>query len=137
MSELCTWIYVVADYTGGAPKRPIKVGISDEPTSRLRTIQTGCPSPLIEVARFRFKTRKVAADVEGAFHKYNSGFRTSGEWFDIDPASAVHMIITIIQSRCEMHDIDPKHAESLLNFAGGREYAEGVIRRLRGWRFTP
>jgi hypothetical protein len=76
---------------------PVKIGISDNPENRLKSLQTGFPEKLeikyLEVLDERKKARKF----EGLLHKDISHLRSHGEWFNLDVAAAIlHVQFTII-----------------------------------------
>lgn len=83
-----TYIYVI----GSDEVRPVKIGMSDDPVSRLKTLQTGNP--------FRLHIRlMVQSDrsLEGLLHRHFKDVRTQGEWFDFgdaDPVKAVHRMLS-------------------------------------------
>ena len=70
-------VYFVQAVDGG----PIKIGISFDPTSRLRSIQTGSHSKLIVIGTIPGGRRK-----ERELHERFREFRLNGEWFRAESA---------------------------------------------------
>lgn len=59
----------------------MKIGKSNDPIKRLKSLQTGCPSKITMVGAIKCKSENHAFRVESAFHKYFSEKRKDGEWF--------------------------------------------------------
>ncbi|MEM9110563.1 MAG: GIY-YIG nuclease family protein [Planctomycetota bacterium] len=53
-----------------------KIGVSDNPEARLKTIQTGCPETVVLI-------NKIKGNVERDMHEMFAKYRTNGEWFKI------------------------------------------------------
>ncbi len=80
-----TWIYVVK-----AP-RHVKIGISDDPMTRLVGLQVGSPYQLS--LAYRAQVIKGNAEIlESTVHNDLDGFKTSGEWFKVSIYKAVSAI---------------------------------------------
>jgi|WetSurMetagenome_2_1015567.scaffolds.fasta_scaffold380893_1 hypothetical protein len=60
-----------------------KIGISNEPEWRERTLQSEKPSIKLIAAK-KFVNRRIAAIIEKALHESYSHKRKRGEWFDLD-----------------------------------------------------
>lgn len=88
----CMFLYVIGPLDG-----PQKIGISKNPHSRLRSLQTGHPNKLflnhsIEVPKDRVRL------LERMIHQDLSHRRTNGEWFDLSPKEAEELLeFTIIR----------------------------------------
>ena len=65
----------------------IKIGYaeSDVP-GRIKTLQTGCPTPLTLLATF-----PGGRSVEASLHRRYAHLRTTGEWFRADPVLLEHI----------------------------------------------
>lgn len=59
----------------------IKIGISDDPDKRLKSIQTGSAEKLGIWAFMEFESRDAALEAEGVLHSTFQRARRSGEWF--------------------------------------------------------
>ena len=125
------WVYIIARRDDGGPVAPVKVGLSSSPRLRLATIATSCPFPIIGVHAFKIRERRVAEEIEATFHRYQSAFRLHGEWFDIDPVSAVHLLRTQIRAQYEFHAVPEEHIASAMIASLAEEPAVQVIQRLR------
>ena len=64
---------------GNKHQRICKIGVSDNPQKRLRTIQTGCPYK-VELLLY---IKELSYDSEKEYHKRYSKYRMQGEWFMI------------------------------------------------------
>lgn len=60
---------------------PIKIGVSFDPKSRLKELQTGCPYPLQLLTSIDFGNRDDALKFESFAHKYCKYAHIGGEWF--------------------------------------------------------
>lgn len=75
-----TQLYVIRDEGVGA----YKVGLSTDPGTRIRSLQTGNPTRLKLVAACRLPRwfhGYAPHEVEALCHEALSGFRRGGEWF--------------------------------------------------------
>jgi hypothetical protein len=88
---------------------PMKVGISANPWSRIREIQTGCPHPLWIAGTVRMPSRDAALFVESQFHSRNGHVRLNGEWFEISVWSALLCIITVLKEWTSSRGIPGHH----------------------------
>ena len=58
-----------------------KIGITQDLAARINSLQTGCPTPILEVLYLQMLTKDAASRAERELHKSFEGRRTSGEWF--------------------------------------------------------
>lgn len=88
-----SYLYVIA----ADPNGPTKLGISKDPDSRLRQLQTGHAQRL----RLYYQEPVPASQArlfEGLLHRQVSFLRTHGEWFDLSVADAIaHVQFTLIE----------------------------------------
>ena len=70
-------IYVISNGTY------VKIGVSQDPDFRCRTLQTGSPKPLELVY-----TAFGGFDIEREIHGRLQDHRVFGEWFDVTPEAA-------------------------------------------------
>ena len=73
-----SYIYVI-----GTDKPPYKVGISKNPETRLKKLQTGFPYKLKLHVKKPTQVDKVRL-LETIIHRNIDNYKTNGEWFDID-----------------------------------------------------
>lgn len=78
------YVYVIGRQAGA---NVCKVGISDNPEKRLRSLQSGSPHRLYIQDTLRLDSRADAIAVEAKAHEMMSPARMSGEWFSVAPAS--------------------------------------------------
>lgn len=73
----------------------VKLGISNNPSARLRTIRSssGVPVQLVHSS----SARPDARAVEAAAHKLLSEKRRAGEWFDVSPDEAIEAIAQAVK----------------------------------------
>lgn len=90
MKDCC--VYIIAKNDAGEPSTPIKVGIADNPTKRLRNLQTAAPFDLMLVHHFPMPSREIASFIERAFHSTQSNRNIRGEWFDINFVQAMQLM---------------------------------------------
>lgn len=60
----------------------IKIGHTDNPEKRLRSLQTGSAESLVLLGTLCFESREQAAQYEQKAHDYLKDSRLEGEWFD-------------------------------------------------------
>lgn len=71
-----SYIYVI-----GSDEPPYKVGISKNPTRRLKSLQTGCPKKL-KILSIKETAALKTKPLESIIHYNLSKYKTVGEWFD-------------------------------------------------------
>jgi|HigsolmetaGSP12D_1036236.scaffolds.fasta_scaffold01876_5 T5orf172 domain. len=81
-----SYIYVIASREEG----PVKIGYSDDPSRRLKQLQTGHP----ETLRIFYQEeigygRRKASLLERIIHKQNVHKRLKGEWYDLTVENAI------------------------------------------------
>jgi len=86
------FVYIMARLVDGEAQAPIKVGISCNPRERLKQVSRDVGAPLVIVAKFPFWRRRLAYEVEQGFHRACAEFRTTGEWFDLEPQDAIGLM---------------------------------------------
>lgn len=82
------FVYIIATMLNDGPAAPVKVGIANDPFSRLKSVQTGNPHRLRLLAAIAVPDRSIAVELERAFHSVMDQYRMHGEWFNISPAHA-------------------------------------------------
>lgn len=88
-------VYIIASAAG-----VVKVGISRNPTARMRELRTGHPYLLTLFREFE-RPRGDAAKVEFTAHRILRDKRRHGtEWFDVTPAEAA----VAVETACEAAD---------------------------------
>lgn len=86
MSRSCPRsVYVMADGT------QTKIGISDNPQARARSVGVGRSAP-IRVIHVVARDAGDARSVERTAHKLLAEKRASGEWFDVSPDEAIEAV---------------------------------------------
>jgi hypothetical protein len=78
------------------PDGPVKIGISENPAARIRSLQTGCPRPIELFWCMEFQSRGGALRAERAAHHALGDARLVGEWFDVDPDFADRYVRWVI-----------------------------------------
>jgi hypothetical protein len=72
---------------------PVKIGIAAEPSKRLSTIQTSCPTRVDIAFQLQCFNSECARILESNVHAALTDKRTNGEWFSISPAEAADVAI--------------------------------------------
>lgn len=94
--EMPTWkdgscfVYLMKDESNGF----YKIGISNKPEYRERTLQSEKPTIVLLKAK-EFPTRTIAEAIESALHKAYGNKRLRGEWFDLDPKDVSDIVNTL------------------------------------------
>jgi len=86
MNKQC-FIYVIGIENGHQ-----KIGISSNPTKRLKTLQTSNSNKLILHYTTVIESREKALIIESLIHRNLTHKRLSGEWFDITKEVAIGMV---------------------------------------------
>ena len=81
--EAETFVYVM-EWEGKA-----KIGISRDPSKRLRQLQMANPGKITLVGSRGFSSKLSATAIERAIHRKFDARRLLGEWFDVSPAKAM------------------------------------------------
>jgi hypothetical protein len=79
-----TWVYLI----GSPQARPVKIGSSFDPDSRLADLQVGSPVPL----HVLWKTQGPRA-LEKSLHEYFAPYRSHGGWFDFGEEEPLPLVI--------------------------------------------
>lgn len=80
-------IYLIKSLNEGV----YKIGVSKNPSKRLKEVQTGNPSP-VEIVQL-YETNN-AYKIEKALHNRYSHFNTHGEWFELSIKEEVSFLET-------------------------------------------
>lgn len=86
----CCFVYLMQDTTNSY----YKIGISNNPDYRERTLQSEKPS-IEMIACKKYPTRKIAMSIESALHSAYSQQRIRGEWFNLNDADVAAIIETL------------------------------------------
>lgn len=71
----------------------VKIGVATEVEARLSELQIGNPAKLILIWKSSYFTRAQAYRIERRTHGLLASYRTSGEWFQVDPETARKAIL--------------------------------------------
>ena len=83
-----TWLYIITP--DAYPYGPCKIGISENPWSRVEDLNPASPcGSLIVYYAFGLPKRELAHDLEQHFHKWQKKKRLHHEWFDFSPDEAL------------------------------------------------
>lgn len=74
----------------------VKIGVANDPQSRLKDLQVGSPVPLAILQTIECVSRPSAHSLEKLLHKKYAAYRVSGEWFKIDTAVLMAEISELI-----------------------------------------
>ena len=91
-------LYVVAVHPTGeeGPSSPTKIGISDDPVTRLGQLQTAHFLRLVLHQHWWVAGKPVAVLAEAQFKEKYKVFNIRGEWFDLDPDVALKLMAGVI-----------------------------------------
>ena len=92
-----THVYVICVLREGRAEGPCKIGVSDNPVSRLASLQSGNPEKLVVYGTVSFPDKNQALFVERSFHKMYGEFRMEGEWFGMKPEMAERHITVALK----------------------------------------
>ncbi|UFS77203.1 GIY-YIG nuclease family protein [Tardiphaga sp. 37S4] len=74
------------------PLSPVKIGITANVAARLASVQTGQHTRLSVLAAFTTPNRDIARTLESQWHRHFAKHRLEGEWFDVDPITALEVM---------------------------------------------
>lgn len=92
MSEKPCFLYIIGTLVGGVASAPTKVGISSNPTARLRELQVGSARKLMLCSMVMLEGRADAFGLEQEMHATLAEWGMSGEWFDVCPLYATGVL---------------------------------------------
>jgi hypothetical protein len=120
--EECS-VYVIAKEVNGTDGKttfisPVKIGMAKNTAARLRGVQTNCPFRIGMPYEFDFLAREHAFEIERMFHETQRVHRLYGEWFDIHPLAAIHLLCIGIRSALDVFMNDPSNREGYLDYIG-------------------
>lgn len=90
LKDSSCFVYLMKDETNGYHK----IGISNKPEYRERTLQSEKPTIALLCAK-EFPTRIIAEAIESALHKTFEDKRLRGEWFALDEKDVLNVIKTL------------------------------------------
>ena len=90
LKDSSCFVYLMKDETNGYHK----IGISNKPEYRERTLQSEKPTIALLCAK-EFPTRIIAEAIESALHKSFENKRLRGEWFALDEKDVLDVIKTL------------------------------------------
>lgn len=118
MSEqLDHYVYVLCRVDGNTRTGPVKVGMASDPDKRLRNLQTASPFKIEQVFCFGCPNKDIARELERSFHEVQSEHRLHGEWFDLEPIVAVHLVCLAYRAMLET-TAPPDVHDAALDLAG-------------------
>jgi hypothetical protein len=86
------YVYVIAKNGPDGLTGPVKIGISSKPNKRLSSIQTACPFQVEVACVFAAPSQAIARDIERMFHETQRDTHAHGEWFNVEPVVAIHLL---------------------------------------------
>lgn len=111
------YIYVIA---GG--RRHVKIGFSNNPKNRLKSIQTGCPFTL-RIAGQWSSTRY--REIERKAHSILGKYRWAGEWFDV-PVQVATLTVSMLVAATPCRGSEDRPAKKVIVFCRACAHS-GVI----------
>lgn len=84
---MTSYIYVITDETH------IKVGVSRNPSKRIKALQTGSPKPLRVVNTYCLPAKKVYALESRCHQQISSYYLKRGEWFETNNCWHVCLLV--------------------------------------------
>ena len=111
------YVYVICRIENGVKTGPVKVGMASDPDQRIQGLQTACPFKIGRVFYFACPTKEIARELERSFHQVQKEHRLHGEWFNLDPMTAVYLMCLAYRAMVEA-TADPSLHESALDLAG-------------------
>jgi hypothetical protein len=112
------WVYVFAKKNGTDREAPVKVGISRDVNGRMVQVQTSCPFKIGLVYVFECPSKDVAREIERCFHDTQKKDRLHGEWFNIEPITAIHLLCMVYRTLLEARLTDKTNYLGYLDVAG-------------------
>jgi hypothetical protein len=112
------WVYVFAHKSESGLIGPVKVGISKDVNLRLSTIQTSCPYPIDLAYVFECPARDIARAIERSFHDVQHDKRSHGEWFNLEPVAAIHLLCLAFRAALSHNIDDPVVVDAALDCCG-------------------
>lgn len=76
--------YVYMIRSGESVKRPVKIGMAEDPKRRIKELQTGNPEILYFVMIIKCKSRKHARELERTLHEQLCSVNVLGEWYNVN-----------------------------------------------------
>lgn len=83
------YVYCIATHKPAGYAGPVKIGFSENPTSRLASLRTGSPQKLGIAGALLVFGRDAASIIERQVHARFEKDRLEGEWFAIPPMDAL------------------------------------------------
>lgn len=118
-------------YAVERPDGMVKIGVSNNPRRRMRTIET--QGGFKAKAKFFADSTDNGYEIEKLVHEHFKPYRKVGEWFSVDFRIAIHVIDTITK-KYGNHDYDQEVDKSLPNYAKQmwREFEDARLQQSLG-----
>ena len=113
------YVYIIGHVIDGIETGPVKIGIADNPWSRVVELQTGNHWELRVVHAFLSPSRLTARTIERACHVRFKDAHLRGEWFDLEPIEAMSRMCACIRLGVELNnDFDEDYFEQVMEKVG-------------------
>ena len=111
------YIYVYFITTDGKGNTPIKIGVSANPESRLKELQTGNPFKLMIIKTVPCLTKNAAYALESSLHELTraTNKKMNGEWFKI--YQPIDPLIGMCLKRMQKNRVDVVNNENYIEIA--------------------
>jgi hypothetical protein len=96
-----SYVYFIQAKTGG----PVKIGVGDDPHTRLRQLNTGSDEELVILRTFGFHTRQKTFDMETYLHRRFHYCNLRLEWFTLTPGLLFYCWTHLVFPRFKLTDI--------------------------------
>lgn len=96
MSDGPCFLYAIATVHDGSLVAPVKIGISSQPQSRIRELQTGSAHRLAFALLIMLDDRAVARKVEQGCLQRLGEHALTGEWVNLPPLDVVGELLGLV-----------------------------------------
>lgn len=87
-----SFVYAICKDDCGVLTAPVKVGITTNIKSRLKTLGTYCPFKIGICSAVKTPSHAIARELEDDFHQTFQHVHAHGEWFDMEPDEAAKQL---------------------------------------------
>ena len=126
IGEEC-FIYVICQDGKNCQTGPVKVGITKDPYSRIKSLQTGNHHRLSYALKLTVPNKEMAAFIESAFHSIQQENRMIGEWFDIGVSEATQIVAFYLEVALTMAINDRNLLASALERSGVSDFKKSIL----------
>ncbi|WP_311274815.1 hypothetical protein [Methylobacterium sp. WCS2018Hpa-22] len=129
-----THVYLIARRVGVAMHAPVRIGVTDDISGEMATIQACCPFEATLIHAVRFPDGLIIAHLlQGKFADHHLSKALGRGWYDIAPAEALTGLLAQLDAVLALNDVSDEERLTLLNFLDAGSDAQEALQFLTSY----